>query len=57
MLRTLVDILIHMECDEGEIVLVDELLLNVMKLVDRTIGAPPIGTTDKIETIKVEWSN
>ena len=33
MFRTLVDNLISMECDEGEIVLVDELLLNLVKLV------------------------
>ena len=42
MLRTLVDILICMEFDEGEIVLVDKLLLNLVRLVDRTIGTPPI---------------
>ena len=47
-LRTLVDILICMERDEGEIVLVDELLLNLVKLVDRTIGTPPISTIDMI---------
>ena len=40
--RTLVDILVHMEHDEGEIVLVDEFLLNLVKVVDRTIGKPAI---------------
>ena len=55
MLRTLVDIFIRMKRDEREIAFVDELLLNVVKLVDRTIGTPPIDTTDMIQTIKV-WS-
>ena len=48
MLRTFGNILIHMERDEGEIVLVDELLLNLVTLMDRTIGTPPISTTDMI---------
>ena len=48
MLRTLVDIFIRMKRDEREIAFVDELLLNVVKLVDRTIGTLPISTTDMV---------
>ena len=46
MLRTLVDILVHMERNEGEIVLVDELLLNLVQLVHRIIGISTISTAD-----------